>query len=167
MNYLWYTFASLLPASLCKWRFCSISRTPSFIPLLSTSARTWRCPHGGHTEWPCPQCRRRHHTACPAGRGTPHTSGCILAGYPVMETERGMHGIHRPGVGVALEQGRMDLRTYTTSLLMSYEPLHLFWCLLELPLEGRTTFAHFPLSVWLEKDLLFPTPTTRATLLSL
>ena len=85
MNYLWYSFASLLPASLCTLHFCSICWRPLFIPLLSTSARTWRCLRGGRTEWPCPQCHRRHHTACPAGRGIPHTSGCILGGYPAMK----------------------------------------------------------------------------------
>ena len=71
--------------------FCSISWIPFLIPLLSTSARTWKCPHGGHTELPCPQCHRRHHIACPAGRGSLHTSGCILGVSPIVEIKTGAH----------------------------------------------------------------------------
>lgn len=69
---------SVLATALCFPHF-------PFIPWLSTSARTWRCPRGGRTESPCPRCHRRHHTACPAGRGSLHTSGCILGVYPIME----------------------------------------------------------------------------------
>lgn len=162
MDYLGYIFASLLPASLCKLHSCSISWMPSFVPLLSTSARTWRCPHGGHTEWLYPQCRRRRHTACLAGRGTLHTSGCILGGYPVMEIKTGVH-LYSQGRGVdGFETGQAGLRvTYNLSSNVSWGRA------LVLMSFSKTTlgkpFAPSPLSLWLENDLLSQMPAAHPT----
>lgn len=88
--------SELLVIYLCQLAFCKLHSCSSAwilfsIPLLSTSARTWKCPHGDHTELPYRRCHRRHHIACLAGRGILHTSGCILGVSPIMEVKMDMH----------------------------------------------------------------------------